>query len=178
MDVADADVLKGSRSDSSSSTSSSSSESSSSPPPPLPPPAAAPPPEAAPAVARARIPDELVFAFGCGDIRYYQSKNELYAICRDLRHEEIDGKPCLRARTCNASNRTTPVATGQGRPLGALAAWLIHDCPCRAEHKEFSPSFAERAGAREALQAIPAAAALLAKERARTSWEGDEPEFV
>ena len=129
--------------------------------------------EGALGVVRDKIADEFIVPFGSGELRFYWSKAEIYAVCKDPRHKDVK---CLRVRTVNPSIRKTPAALGQGRPLGYLSAWLSHDCETGVEHRAYVPSFEDRAVSRLMLKEDPASVALLLEERPRRDDEDSEPE--
>ena len=123
---------------------------------------------------RARVP-EAVVGFGTGELRYSASKTELYALCKHPLHR--DGR-CLRARNAKASARLTLAGRGHVRPLGMLAAWLLHECEERVYHKAYNPSHTERLLARVALRDRLASMALVEQERPRRDGEDSEPDAI
>lgn len=108
--------------------------------------------------------------FEDGAIRYLgDSKAALCAYC------PVHGFRCRKTRTVNAGNRR-----GQGRPLGYLAAWLMHArrFPDQTAHAMRDASFtlAERQEARARLHGTVGTASLFHKERPRAVDEASEPE--
>ena len=120
--------------------------------------------------------------FGCGELRHYHrgdaASNNASAHCKVRMHK---GKnDCKIRRTCNElpeGKKRGPNA-GQGRPLGLLAAWLLHECDCQQEHKAFVPSWEARRAARTALKRLPDAGWLFARERPQGDDPDSEPEHI
>lgn len=110
--------------------------------------------------------------FKWGKITYYPSKRVFEAICRHPAH----GK-CVLTRT---SHGRGGAASGAGRPMGFLAAWLERaDQPSKAAHwapEVLHASAAARRAAREAVKAMPNGPALLSHERPKENAEDSEPE--
>ena len=107
-----------------------------------------------------------------GDITWYKKRNDFYAHCK-CGHE-----PCCRPRTS-----MEPVnklhSPGQGRPLGALLAWLrLGSGSSRDEHKFFTfPTLEQRQAARNFMLSDARFAPLLQQERKQYPGEPEEPPY-
>lgn len=117
----------------------------------------------------------VVLPSGC-TTSYYSSNGNFQAVCRHPGTQQ-----CRMTRTSKAS--ATAARSGQGRPLGLMAAWceLGHSLPDQAEHKsvvalEWFKQYEIRRGARQTLMACEGADALASFERPRRAGEGLEPE--
>lgn len=130
------------------------------------------PAEPRPPLVFTRGQPDLVFYVGRGQITYYAKQQNLVAYCRCPSHGD-----CRRSRTVKAS--TVGSRKAQGRPIGALAAWIEegHEYATGEEHKTLSfPAQDARRRAREACKAARGYAALTAHERPKRDGEGSEPE--
>ena len=104
-----------------------------------------------------------------GAIRYKATDNSLCAHCTI--HED-----CRTTRTCRESKRKNKF-TGQGRPLGYLAAWLYNAerFKSKREHRRYRPTFTERWDARCDFLSERGAWDLVPLERDPFPFETDEP---
>ena len=131
---------------------------------------------AAAAKAATRDAAELVVQLPSGDIRYYRKGNHFVATCRCEKHQDQDVS-CSRKRTANPPRNRS----GQGRPLGLLAAWLEAgpqlDSQAAHVHMQEDISFEQRKAARARLLALPNAQRLLEFEREQATWETDSEPF-
>ena len=96
------------------------------------------PPSREPAEIRFTLPETS------HSIVYYPHTKRFVAVCAS------HGVGCERQRTAKAPSRLTPHNAGQGRPVGALWAWLVF-CPPdtdRAGHMRWKPTTHQRATAR------------------------------
>ena len=123
--------------------------------------APASPPLAAP-VPRGPRGDHLRrWHFDGHEFRYNPKAHNIAVHCKCEHHNVA--YECRKTRTLNGK------IGGKGRPLGFLAAWLLHgdDYLNGPDHVnlDFQPSRAERKAARQLLKAIPYAADLFALER-------------
>eukprot|EP00971_Amphidinium_carterae_P343940 6484003-Amphidinium_carterae.1 len=88
---------------------------------------------------------------------------------------------CVITRTAKPRQLQSGAFSDQGRPLGAIMAWLQFGDTCtREEHwsKELWAvhlAYDRRVAAREALKGIEGSAALLELERPPHAGEGEEP---
>lgn len=104
-------------------------------------------------------------------LKFNPSNNEFYIKCPNPLHQR-----CVLTRVAHGGRRRA-----QGRPLGALAAWLVGGMPLesREAHRAFKPTLEARRRARRDLHR-PEQAELLSefegKERPRYDSEGTEPE--
>ena len=119
---------------------------------------------------------------GCGTVSYYRSTESFEAECKLDDHTA--GHRCRVSRTSRAS----PLAhrSGQGRPLGMLACFLLTRVPHDADgslHTSYwerliTFSQVERLQARQAIRDAAGGLQLLACERAARDGEGEEPDMV
>eukprot|EP00435_Cladocopium_sp_Y103_P044219 s1635_g12.t1 len=134
-------------------------------------PRAAKPLGEATATRRASISELNVDVAPFGSIRYNLSDNFFRAICQCEGHQH-----CQRKRTAAAGRHP-----GQGRPLGALVAWLqsADQYPSRKEHVEAPAApLEDRQAGREFFQCIDDEETLLNLERDKRDGEPDEPDSV
>lgn len=123
------------------------------------------------ATRRAAISELSVDVAPFGSIRYNLSDNFFRAICHCEGHEH-----CQRKRTAAAGRHP-----GQGRPLGALVAWLqsADKYPSRKEHIEAPPApLEDRREGREFFKYIDDEEELVCLERDKRDGEPDEPDSV
>ena len=109
----------------------------------------------APNVVSLKIPERQ----GGGKLIYYANKQDFYAICG------CHGSLCRKVRTSRVGT-----ATKQGRPLGALIAWLMDadSFSCAKDHKTLwggDIDYETRCVARAVLEGILGGATLLEHER-------------
>ena len=121
---------------------------------------------------------EVRFALGdgAGELRYSITGQYMRAYCPI--HED-----CVRQRaTREHPVCSTALAAGQGRPLGALTAWLseARDYPNRVQHVAAkTASYAKRLESRTAFYLLQDGVNFsLQYERARRDGEDDEPEKI
>ena len=102
-----------------------------------------------------------------GSIRYN------YKTCNLVAHCSIHPKNCRKTRTAKPGRNS-----GQGRPIGFLAAWLdaaeAHE-DGRAHNSQCQPSLEDRQKARAHFKQLPGAANLLQFERQQEAGEPEEP---
>ena len=136
-----------------------------------------PPPPVAPRPdrpARTRALFVLHVAGGC--LKYYGMSENLVAECGNAAH----GK-CHKTKVTTLPPAGKRGKKGQGRPVGALAAWLAQgaDRGTKEEHwkKELGPTFAERRAARDSIKELESgdSIGILGAEEDRPG-EGSEPE--
>ena len=125
---------------------------------------------ALPGVALGRV------TFPCGSTIASYADGRFEAVCRVASHNETCR--CRLTRTWYGSEDSE----AQGRPLGLMAAWIIHagEHNSAASHCELFSLFVLdhgiRTRARDQLATMPGAEALLSQERKPRAGEGDEPE--
>ena len=147
---------------------------------PVPAAAAAESDDAALRAARAAGPRDMLSTVAfevpdVGEVRYYPQSNTLVAFCRQEGHGD-----CRRGRTTLGSDvLNTPLQRGQGRPLGALLAWLSLKGEYASGHArvhQCKPTAQQRSDAREAFLLLRGARAFSEKaERPKRGGEDEEP---
>ena len=126
----------------------------------------------APAVADIRFPLER----GAGEIRYSLTGDYMRAFCPIH-------KDCVRQRSCRPhASATTALTAGQGRPLGALVAWLQQARRHRHRKDHIAAQtacHAERMEARTAFYLLEGGMDFANEhERPRREDEGEEPSSI
>ena len=111
---------------------------------------------------------------GC-ELRFNATECYIRAHCDNPEH----GHYCHRRRTCNASEGVSQKARGQGRPIGALMAWLAKKDHCRTREEHMAlgtQSYEERLAARQHFFTFEGAAGFAANEREQRTREGETEE--
>lgn len=111
---------------------------------------------------------------GFGEIRYFKKQQTMTAFCSA--HSGASGLGRRRSRTTKgpAANATLTRA-GQGRPVGALVAWLKDVENHETTSKCYVHPFKARQEACRYFATLPNSNAFLAHERAKAEDEEDEP---
>lgn len=115
---------------------------------------------------------------GIGELRYNSTSSFLRAHCDNPDH----GSFCHRRRTCTGSNGRGEKASGQGRPIGSLVAWLLKkdSCETRESHMAMGVQpYDSRVAARQLfLRQANADSFSNSAERPQRSNEGPEPRMI
>ncbi len=127
-----------------------------------------------PVPAYARGTADGLFRVNNGVIAFHNSTHRFDARCGNASH----GSLCRLTRSANASKKGNN--PGQGRPLGFLAAWLLHsDAASREDHASATGfiTFDERKAERAKFQ-CHTGRLLLQFERPQEPDEDSEPEII
>ena len=129
-----------------------------------------PPPLLPPPLVAADLPNRISLDVPGGSIVWYKSHNAFYGTCKGCGHGN-----CRRTRVATAGS-----SPQQGRPLGALVAWLANqrEAACAFDHKSFVyPGLAARKEGRRALKDLIGIDHIIwQRERAKRAGEDSEPE--
>jgi hypothetical protein len=118
-----------------------------------------------------------------GQFVFDVQRKKLNAHCHQAAHALLS-QTCHMDRTCEGSGLRT--RSGQGRPLGFLAAWLLRGPKCSVKelHSNLKKTLGtrtfqeERLAARQYLKQFPEFQILFELERPPRDGEGEEPELV
>lgn len=152
------------------------------PPPPAPPPSHPPPASPVGVVKRAvasrvRGKNEVKMNLPLvGELHFYPSSSTMAAFC------PVHENDCRRSRTTKAAAQVRArYGEGQGRPIGALVAWLrdAENHATREEHvKCCYPTKQQRIDARTWFSKLPDASSFSTHEREKRDGENSEPEEI
>lgn len=118
-------------------------------------------------------PDSVAIP-GFGEIKFFKKQQTMTAFCSA--HKGASGLECRRSRTTKgpAANATLTRA-GQGRPVGALVAWLKDAENHDTLSKCYVHPLKARQEARRYFATLPNSHTFFAHERAKAEGEEDEP---